>query len=203
MNGWLLDTNVLSELRRSKPDPAVTTWIELQPSSSLHVSRVSLAEIRYGIETAPEARRASLATWLEAIREWVGGDNVIGVDEDTLVEWRRIIEASRSTGRPVGPPDTLIAATAKQHQLCIASRNASELGHIDVAIFNPWDNTLLMPGHRPQKINGVMTLDQVEAMYPRMKAVHIQKCDRNGDGVYTKSEMLCVKSIYHAMYVEN
>ncbi|MFO1208376.1 MAG: hypothetical protein U1E40_04045 [Amaricoccus sp.] len=47
------------------------------------------------------------------------------------------------------------------------------------------------------------SLDQVEAMYPRMKAVHIQKCDRNGDGVYTKSEMLCVKSIYHAMYVEN
>jgi hypothetical protein len=46
------------------------------------------------------------------------------------------------------------------------------------------------------------TLDQVESMYPRMKAVHIKKCDRNGDGVYTRSEMLCVQSIYQAMYID-
>ena len=50
---------------------------------------------------------------------------------------------------------------------------------------------------------GGYSLGQVESMYPRMKPVHIEKCDRNGDGLYTKSEMLCVQSIYHAMYIEN
>ena len=50
---------------------------------------------------------------------------------------------------------------------------------------------------------GGLTLRQVEAEYPRMKAVHIEKCDRNGDGIYTRTEMLCVASIYQAMYISD
>jgi predicted nucleic acid-binding protein len=62
---WLLDTNVLSELRRPRPDQRVTTWIEAQPLDDLYVSTVTLAEIRFGIETLPDQiRRAELETWL-------------------------------------------------------------------------------------------------------------------------------------------
>ena len=72
-----------------------------------------------------------------------------------------MIEAIRRLGRPVGPPDLLIAASAKQHNLCVATRNNDEFAHVGIPVFNPWQNVLQVPGRKPVKVNGVMTLDRV------------------------------------------
>ncbi|MFM9864773.1 MAG: type II toxin-antitoxin system VapC family toxin [Micropepsaceae bacterium] len=160
MRGWLLDTNVISELRKPNPNATVTTWVDSQPQTSLFASPVTLAEIRFGIERAQEAQRKQLFVWLETVRQWLG-PNVVAIDEDTLIAWRNILETLRRTGRPVGPPDTLIAASARQQGFCVATRNAEEFVYAGVPVFNPWENILKTPDGRTLKINGLMTLDRV------------------------------------------
>lgn len=162
MNGWLLDTNVVSEWRKISIDPHVKLWTDTQPQDSFFLSDVSFAEIRFGIErTKNDTRRRELTQWLAAkLRPWFTG-RVLDISEDTLLNWRRMMEASRVTGNPIGEPDLLIAAMAQEHNLCVATRNTGEFARAGVPVFNPWTNVLEMPGRKPAKMNGVMTLDRV------------------------------------------
>ena len=89
---WLLDTNVVSEWRRSSIDPHVKLWTDAQPQDSFFLSDVSFAEIRFGIEqTRNDARRRDLTQWLVAkLRPWFAG-RALGVSEDTILNWRRML----------------------------------------------------------------------------------------------------------------
>lgn len=139
MRGWLLDTNVVSELRKPSCDDRVRAWSETQPPESFHLSRVTIAEIRFGIEQARDTRfRSELSTWLErTLRPWFGA-RILDIDEETILEWRRMVERGRARRHTFSQPDLFIAATAAIHDLTVATRNTTDFEHAGVRILDPW-----------------------------------------------------------------
>jgi toxin FitB len=139
VNGYLLDTNVISELRRPRPDKRVVAFVAAQPLEALYVSVVTLAEIRFGIELVAEAeRRSALAAWLDnKVRPMFEG-RVLPVSEDVMLKWRLLVEAGRKSGHTFSQPDLIIAATAAQYGLTVASRDVSEFQHAKILFLNPW-----------------------------------------------------------------
>jgi toxin FitB len=143
VSGWLLDTHVLSELRRKLPEPAVERFIVAQPLGDLYVSEVTFAEIRFGIELIgdPE-RRSERNHWLDQRLRPLFGRRTLPITEAILLHWRLMIEAGRKRGHTYSHPDILIAATAAQHGLTVATRNTSEFATAGVAHFNPWKDPI-------------------------------------------------------------
>lgn len=139
MTGWLLDTNVLSELRRPKPEPRVLAFVAAQPLELLHVSVVTLAEIRFGIEIVSGAnRRAELGEWLaHKLRPMFDG-RVLPVSEDIMFKWRLLVEEGHKIGHTFSQPDLIIAATALHHGLRVVSRDTADYVKTRVSLFNPW-----------------------------------------------------------------
>ena len=139
MNGWLLDTNILSELRRPKPEPKVVDFIVNQSLDILFVSSVTLAEIRFGIElVADPIRRAELSDWLaHKVRPMFEG-RILPVSEDIMFKWRLLVEDGRKAGHTFSQPDLIIAATGLQHGLTIVTRDTLDYVRARVPLFNPW-----------------------------------------------------------------
>ena len=140
MRGWLLDTNVISELRKPNCDEQVKAWAERQLATSLYLSRVTIAEIRYGIERLPSGDRSRrrLEAWLnDELRPWFA-DRLLDVDEDVFVVWRGLIEKGKVMRHTFPQPDLFIAATAVLHDLCVVTRNAGDFLLTGVQILNPW-----------------------------------------------------------------
>ena len=139
MNGWLLDTNVVSELRKTNPDRQVKAWPDAQVPTALFLSTVTLAEIRYGIENQPDHRfRAELVTWLDLVlRRWFAG-RILAVDEEVILEWRRMVAHGRKRGITFSQPDLLIAATARVHDLTVCTRDEGDFRKAGVDVFNLW-----------------------------------------------------------------
>lgn len=139
MTGWLLDTNVLSELRRPRPEPKVVTFVAAQRLESLYVSSVTLAEIRFGIELVADAdRRARLNDWLtHTVRPMFNG-RVLTVTEDIMFRWRLLVESGRKSGHTFSQPDLIIAATALEHGLTVVSRDTKDYENARVTVLNPW-----------------------------------------------------------------
>jgi toxin FitB len=139
MTGWLLDTNILSELRRPRPEAKVLAFIEAQPLELLYVSAVTLAEIRFGIELLPDAgRRSELNAWLTHKVRPMFDQRVLAVTEDIMFKWRLLVEEGRKAGHTFSQPDLIIAATAQHHGLTIVSRDIADYLKARVAVFNPW-----------------------------------------------------------------
>ncbi len=140
MTAWLLDTNVISELRRPRPDPRVVAFIEAQPLESLHISVVTLAEIRFGIERVDDpGRRAELSSWLSNRVRPMFDHRVLPISEDVMLTWRLLVEDGRKSGHTYSQPDLIIAATALHHGLKVVSRDISEFAHARASFFNPWE----------------------------------------------------------------
>jgi toxin FitB len=139
VTGWLLDTNVLSELRRLKPEPKVVAFVESQPLERLYVSAVTLAEIRFGIELVADAnRRAELNDWLALNVRPQFEQRVLQVTEDVMFKWRLLVEEGRKVGHTFSQPDLIIAATALHHGLTVVSRDTAGYAKTRVPLFNPW-----------------------------------------------------------------
>lgn len=139
MIGWLLDTNVLSELRRTKPNARVVAFVAAQPLDVLFVSTVTLAEIRFGIELAPDpAQRAELQAWLAQKLRPMFEDRVLPISEDVMLRWRLLVEEGRKAGHTFSQPDLIIAATALQHGLTVVTRDTADYARTRVLVFNPW-----------------------------------------------------------------
>jgi predicted nucleic acid-binding protein len=146
VTGWLLDTNVLSELRRPRPDSKVLAFIAAQPLELLYVSSVTLAEIRFGIELLPDpARRSELTDWLTHKVRPMFEQRVLSISEDIMFKWRLLVEESRKTGHTFSQPDLIIAATGQHHGLTIVSRDTAEFVKARVTVFNPWAEPLPNP----------------------------------------------------------
>ena len=142
MTGWLLDTNVLSELRRPRPEPKVLAFVARQPMSSLFVSSVSFAEIRFGIEMLDDAsRRADLTDWLTHKVRPMFAQRVLPVTEDVMFKWRLLVEEGRKSGHTYSQPDLIIAATAVQHGLTVVTRDTADYEKARVPLLNPWLGT--------------------------------------------------------------
>jgi predicted nucleic acid-binding protein len=136
---WLLDTNVLSELRRPKPERKVVAFVARQRIEQLYVSAVTLAEIRFGIERLDDAgRRLALSEWLALKVRPMFDQRVLAVTEDIMFKWRVLLEEGRKAGHTFSQPDLIIAATAHHHGLTIVTRDRTDYERARVPVFNPW-----------------------------------------------------------------
>jgi predicted nucleic acid-binding protein len=136
---WLLDTNILSELRRPKPEPRVIEFVANQPLEALFISVVTLAEIRFGIELLPDlTRRSELNDWLAHKVRPMFEQRVLAITEDVMLKWRLMVEEGRGIGHTFSQPDLMIAATAQHHGLTIVSRDTSDFEKARVSVYNPW-----------------------------------------------------------------
>ncbi len=133
---YLLDTNVISELVRPKPAKAVLAWFENIPSEALHISVLTLGEIRKGVEQMPDgARREKLRLWLEhELVDWFG-TRILLVDVPVADRWGRLIA---QMGRPVPSIDSMLAATALHYELRLVTRNQKDFGYPGLEVVNPW-----------------------------------------------------------------
>jgi toxin FitB len=142
MNGWLLDTNVLSELSKTRPDPRVVAWVTARFEADLHVSTLTFAEIAKGIAkravTDPiAARRIERSAQSTRARF---ADRVLPIDDDVLRHWAQIMGVAEARGRPVDGLDQIFAATAMAHGLVLATRNTRDFPPdvVGVPIVDPW-----------------------------------------------------------------
>lgn len=139
MTNWLLDTNVLSEIRRPKPEAGVLAFIAGQPIERLHVSEVTFAEIRFGIERLDDAgRRLELQEWLAHKVRPMFAQRVLPVTEDVMFRWRVLVEEGRRHGHTFSQPDLIIGATALEHGLTLVTRNRADFERARVPVFDPW-----------------------------------------------------------------
>ena len=133
---YLIDTNVLSELRRKAPNPGVLAWFAQRPPRALHLSVLTLGEIRKGIEGVDDAlRRQSLIDWLQGDLPTFFAGRILSVDAAVAERWGRLLAGA---GRPLPAIDSLLAATALEHDLVLVSRNTKDFSGLPVEVFNPW-----------------------------------------------------------------
>lgn len=141
MSGWLLDTNVIFELRRPRPEARVVVFVASQPLERLFVSTVTFAEIRYGIEKVNDVgRRAEINDWLTHKVRPMFAQRVLGVTEDVMFKWRLLVEEGRKVGHTFSQPDLIIAAIALHHGLTVVTRDTDGYSRARVPILNPWTN---------------------------------------------------------------
>jgi len=133
---YLLDTKVLSELRRKTPDAGVLEWFSGRPASTLYLSVLTLGELRKGIEGVADARRRMVLTdWLETDLPAFFAGRVLGVDAQVADRWGRLLAAA---GRPLPAIDSLLGATAAQHVLSMVTRNERDFAGLGLDVINPW-----------------------------------------------------------------
>ena len=140
MSGFLLDTNVPSELIRPKPEPLVKTWLAAQSMDTLFISAVSFGELRKGITLqSPGKRRTELEAWLETDLSVLFAGRILPMTRSIAEHWG-VLEAQRQlAGRPLDVPDGQIAATALDHSLTLVTRNVKDFAGLGVAVLNPWE----------------------------------------------------------------
>jgi predicted nucleic acid-binding protein len=133
---YLVDTNVLSELRRKSPDKQVLEWFAKRPPVILYLSVLTLGEIRKGVEgVADIVLRQALVDWLETDLPLFFTGRILSVDSTVADRWGRLVA---SAGRPLPAIDSLLAATALAHDLVLVTRNTKDFADLPVQIFNPW-----------------------------------------------------------------
>jgi hypothetical protein len=137
--GWLIDTNVISEWVKPRPDPRVVQWLDEVEEDRVFLSVVSLTEIRFGIERLePGRRRARLDRWLrEDLPERFEG-RIAPVDEAVADACGLLLARARKAGRGLGAMDALIAATCLAGDLVLATRNLADFEELGVELFAPF-----------------------------------------------------------------
>lgn len=140
MNGWLLDTNIIAEVSGAKPDPKVAKWIESLPEHNLYLSILTIGEYQKGIHHLPpeDKRRPRLQRSIVALETRFAG-RVLSVSDQIVLRWGAISgEFKRLTGHSLSVIDTLLAATAIEHDLYLATRNVADVANSGASVFNPW-----------------------------------------------------------------
>ena len=133
---YLLDTNVISELRRKLPDQGVVEWFSQRPASTLYLSVLTLGELRKGVERLTDKkRRGLLLDWLETELPAFFSGRILSIDEPVADCWGKIVAG---VGRPVPAVDSLRAATAIQHGLSLVTRNSRDFMGFGLEVINPW-----------------------------------------------------------------
>ena len=145
MSGFLLDTNVISELVKPRPEENVTAWIEATDESLLFLSVLTLGEIRRGIAALPQSRRqATLEAWLDKDLRARFEERILDIDQEVADRWGLLTAVARNSGIVLPVIDGLLAATALEHNLTLVTRDTGQIPSMGVAVFNPWQNS---PAH--------------------------------------------------------
>ena len=137
----LLDTNILSELMRPAPEPAVEQWLADQPVASVFISAITEAELRYGLALMPSGkRRSALAAEIEAMLGEDFSGRILPFDSPAAVAFAEIAAERRQAGRPISQADAQIAAIARSRGAALATRNVPDFEGCGVEIINPWSS---------------------------------------------------------------
>lgn len=137
MKGLLLDTNVVSELVRPRPDRNVASFLE--KASDPWLSTITLHELVYGAERAADPlRKARLLAWIAEIEAEFAG-RLVSADAEVAESSGRLRALAAAQGRPADPLDAIIGACAQVHGLTLATRNAKDFEAFGIPVINPWD----------------------------------------------------------------
>ena len=143
MRGWLIDTNVVSELRKPRPDSGVAEFVAAQPGELLFTTEVTLGEIRFGIEQLDDpGRRADIHLWLDRILRPLFAGRVLAINEDVIVRWKTMVTEGQRRCHTFGQPDLFIAAIAALEDLVVVTRDTDEFVAAGVPPFDPWSSVL-------------------------------------------------------------
>ena len=137
---FLLDTNIVSEAVKPQPSPELTAWLGAQPDEALHISTLTIAEIRRGIlEKEPSRRRRELEAWFAGPDgpQALFAGRALAFDARAALEWARIMAEGTSSGRPRSAMDMIVAATAVAHGLTVATANEKHFRDTGVEWINP------------------------------------------------------------------
>lgn len=136
---FLLDTNVVSEWTKPRPDAGVIAWLADVDEDRVFLSVTTLAEVRHGIERMPGgARRERLDTWLsEALPARFEG-RLLPITAETADRWGRIVARAQASGRSIAAMDAWLAATCEQHGLMLVTRDVADFVGAAVSTFSPW-----------------------------------------------------------------
>jgi toxin FitB len=135
---YLLDTNVVSETSKKKPDPNVLAWLGRTTLAETSISAMTIGEIRRGIELVPDGiRRVTLETWYQKVRATFAGRS-LSLDDRVMECWGERMAALSSKGVSIEPLDGLIGATALIHGLTLVTRNTDHFLAFGIALENPW-----------------------------------------------------------------
>lgn len=140
MSDFLLDTNIPSELIRTRPEPRLENWFYAQDEQALYLSVVSIGELRRGfVLLSAIKRRAALEQWFEndLVPRFHG--RILPVTYAIADRWGRLDGEGQLRGAPLSTADGLIAATALEHDLTVVTRNVKDFAGLGVTLFNPWD----------------------------------------------------------------
>jgi len=140
MSGFLLDTNIPSETIRTRPDPRVDAWVREQDDATLHLSAITIGELRKGLTILPESkRRSQLQDWLENDLIPLFTGRILPVTQAIADRWGALSGQRQIAGRPLSMADGLIAATALDQDLVLVTRNVRDFQDLGVTILNPWE----------------------------------------------------------------
>jgi predicted nucleic acid-binding protein len=136
---FLLDTNLVSEWTKPRPNPGVVSWLADADEDRVFISVVTIAELRHGVERlAIGRRRKRLNEWIEGELLFRFDERILPIDAATADAWGRIVAHREGLGRPIGTMDAFIAATAQVHKLTLATRNQTDFEASVAAVVHPW-----------------------------------------------------------------
>ncbi|MEX0647876.1 MAG: type II toxin-antitoxin system VapC family toxin [Balneolaceae bacterium] len=136
---YLIDTCCISELVKNKPNPNVVKWFSDQDELSMYISVITFGELRKGIEKLPDSKKK------KELNRWVNGElllrfknRVLNINMEEVNKWGEILAAAEKNGKPLPAIDSLVAATARVHDLSVVTRNIKDIEGSGVEVINPW-----------------------------------------------------------------
>jgi predicted nucleic acid-binding protein len=142
MTGFLLDTNVVSELMKPRPNRRVATWVELTSEELLHLSVITIGELRKGIDllASGDPKRAALQSWLDRDVRLRFAGRLLVFDDFVAERWGQLEALAKKRRFTLPTIDAQLAATALHHNLTFVTRNTADVGPTGVPVFNPWSS---------------------------------------------------------------
>lgn len=138
---YLVDTNVLSEVRRPKPDAQVMAWLDQVAEDDIFCSVITLGELASGVARLEDSqRKRALAAWLTIDVPLRFGARLLPIQAETAMIWGKLTATRLAQGRPLPAMDGWIAATAMQHDLCVVTRNVKDFSDLGLRLLDPWKN---------------------------------------------------------------
>lgn len=136
----ILDTNIVSEVMRARPDPAILAWLDAQDTSQLSLTSISVAEILYGIARIPEGRRKDqLFKMAESMFDEDFSGRLLAFDEHAAVYYAELVAQRDAVGRPIGMADAQIAAICRCYDAALATRNTKDFETLGIVLINPFN----------------------------------------------------------------
>jgi predicted nucleic acid-binding protein len=137
---YILDTNVISELVAARPNPKVVDWIQSVESNQVFLSVIAIGELKKRIEKLQDSdRKEKLDQWLHEDLLVRFEDQILIIDEETMLTWGQLVAHLEMIGRPTSAIDSLLAATALQWQYTLVTRNTAHFAMAGIVLLNPWD----------------------------------------------------------------